>query len=65
MSWALNDEQRAIQARARAYVYVLNGTKYWITGGGVSRMHLVFASTSATPRPRSRRCRIWESTTPI
>ncbi len=23
--------------------YVLNGTKYWITGGGVSRVHLVFA----------------------
>lgn len=23
--------------------YVLNGTKYWITGGGVSRLHLIFA----------------------
>lgn len=23
--------------------YVLNGTKHWITGGGVSRLHLVFA----------------------
>ena len=23
--------------------YILNGTKYWITGGGVSRLHLVFA----------------------
>ncbi|MEM8553210.1 MAG: 3-sulfinopropanoyl-CoA desulfinase [Pseudomonadota bacterium] len=23
--------------------YVLNGTKYWITGGGVSRTHLIFA----------------------
>lgn len=23
--------------------YVLNGEKYWITGGGVSRLHLVFA----------------------
>ncbi len=23
--------------------YVLNGTKHWITGGGVSRMHLIFA----------------------
>lgn len=23
--------------------YVLNGQKYWITGGGVSRLHLVFA----------------------
>ena len=24
-------------------VYVLNGKKHWITGGGVSRLHLVFA----------------------
>ena len=23
--------------------YVLNGTKHWITGGGVSQLHLVFA----------------------
>jgi alkylation response protein AidB-like acyl-CoA dehydrogenase len=23
--------------------YILNGEKYWITGGGVSRLHLVFA----------------------
>jgi 3-sulfinopropanoyl-CoA desulfinase len=23
--------------------YILNGTKYWITGGGVSRVHLIFA----------------------
>ncbi len=23
--------------------YILNGTKHWITGGGVSRMHLIFA----------------------
>ena len=23
--------------------YVLNGTKHWITGGGVSRLHLIFA----------------------
>ena len=23
--------------------YVLNGTKHWITGGGVSKLHLVFA----------------------
>ena len=23
--------------------FVLNGTKYWITGGGVSRLHLIFA----------------------
>ncbi|NKB61758.1 MAG: acyl-CoA dehydrogenase [Gammaproteobacteria bacterium] len=23
--------------------YIINGTKYWITGGGVSRIHLIFA----------------------
>src|SRR5262249_41325563 len=23
--------------------YILNGEKYWITGGGVSRLHLIFA----------------------
>src|SRR5258707_8454181 len=23
--------------------YVINGSKHWITGGGVSRLHLVFA----------------------
>jgi len=23
--------------------YVINGTKYWITGGGVSKVHLIFA----------------------
>ena len=23
--------------------YVLNGRKHWITGGGVSRLHLIFA----------------------
>ena len=31
------------RADRRGDVYVLNGTKHWITGGGVSRMHLVFA----------------------
>ena len=31
------------RADRRGDAYVLNGTKHWITGGGVSRMHLVFA----------------------
>ncbi len=31
------------RADRRGDVYVLNGTKHWITGGGVSRLHLVFA----------------------
>ena len=31
------------RADRRGDAYVLNGTKHWITGGGVSRTHLVFA----------------------
>ncbi len=30
-------------ARRSGGKYILNGTKHWITGGGVSRLHLVFA----------------------
>ena len=31
------------RAERKGDAYVLNGTKHWITGGGVSRLHLVFA----------------------
>ena len=31
------------RADRRGKHYVINGTKHWITGGGVSRLHLVFA----------------------
>ncbi len=31
------------RADQRGNRYVLNGTKHWITGGGVSRLHLIFA----------------------
>lgn len=31
------------RADQRGDNYVLNGTKHWITGGGVSKLHLVFA----------------------
>jgi alkylation response protein AidB-like acyl-CoA dehydrogenase len=31
------------RADKRGGVYVLNGRKHWITGGGISRLHLVFA----------------------
>jgi 3-sulfinopropanoyl-CoA desulfinase len=31
------------RADRRGAGYVINGRKYWITGGGVSRLHLVFA----------------------
>ena len=31
------------RADKRGDIYVLNGRKHWITGGGVSRLHLVFA----------------------
>ncbi len=30
-------------ARKRGNTYVLNGCKHWITGGGVSKLHLIFA----------------------
>ncbi|MEO0621792.1 MAG: 3-sulfinopropanoyl-CoA desulfinase [Pseudomonadota bacterium] len=30
-------------ARRRGDVYVIDGQKHWITGGGVSRLHLIFA----------------------
>ncbi|MEJ7929488.1 3-sulfinopropanoyl-CoA desulfinase [Ramlibacter sp. AN1015] len=33
----------ATRADRKGDHYVLNGEKYWITGGGVSRLHLVFA----------------------
>ncbi len=31
------------RAEKRGDVYVINGKKHWITGGGVSRLHLIFA----------------------
>ena len=31
------------RADRKGDAYVLNGTKHWITGGGVSRLHLIFA----------------------
>ena len=31
------------RADKRGDVYILNGRKHWITGGGISRLHLVFA----------------------
>ncbi|MCC5987376.1 MAG: acyl-CoA dehydrogenase family protein [Pararhodobacter sp.] len=31
------------RADKRGERYVLNGTKHWITGGGVSKLHLIFA----------------------
>ena len=31
------------RADKRGHAYVINGAKHWITGGGVSRLHLVFA----------------------
>jgi alkylation response protein AidB-like acyl-CoA dehydrogenase len=35
--------QMTTRADKRGDRYVLNGKKHWITGGGVSRLHLVFA----------------------
>jgi len=39
-SAATEMKTRAVKSGGR---YLLNGTKYWITGGGVSRVHLIFA----------------------
>ena len=33
----------ATRADRKGDRYILNGTKHWITGGGVSRLHLIFA----------------------
>jgi 3-sulfinopropanoyl-CoA desulfinase len=35
--------QMTTRADRRGDHYLLNGEKYWITGGGVSRLHLIFA----------------------
>lgn len=35
--------QMTTRADKRGDTYVLNGMKHWITGGGVSRLHLIFA----------------------
>lgn len=37
-------------ARRMGDHYVLNGTKHWITGGGVSKLHLIFARVLAEDR---------------
>ena len=34
-------------ARRQGDRYILNGTKHWITGGGVSKLHLIFARVLA------------------
>ena len=39
-SAATEMKTRAVKKDGR---YVLNGSKYWITGGGVSKVHLIFA----------------------
>jgi len=35
--------QMTTRAEKRGDTYVLNGKKHWITGGGVSKLHLIFA----------------------
>ena len=35
--------EMSTRADRRGDVYVLNGRKHWITGGGVSKLHLIFA----------------------
>ena len=40
------------RADRRGDVYVLNGRKHWITGGGVSKLHLIFARVYEGGEPR-------------
>ena len=35
--------QMTTRAEKRSDKYIINGKKHWITGGGVSRLHLIFA----------------------
>ena len=35
--------QMTTRAKKRGDKYIINGKKHWITGGGVSRLHLIFA----------------------
>ena len=35
--------QMTTRAEKRGDKYIINGKKHWITGGGVSRLHLIFA----------------------
>lgn len=35
--------QMTTTATKRGDLYIVNGSKHWITGGGVSRLHLIFA----------------------
>ncbi|MBK0399146.1 acyl-CoA dehydrogenase family protein [Limibaculum sp. M0105] len=44
--------QMATTARRVAGGYVLDGAKHWITGGGVSRLHLIFARVIEGGRDR-------------
>ncbi|MBY4895287.1 acyl-CoA dehydrogenase family protein [Rhodobacteraceae bacterium N5(2021)] len=39
--------QMQTTAQKRGKTYVLNGRKHWITGGGVSKLHLIFAQVLA------------------
>jgi len=39
-------------AELRGDKYIINGQKYWITGGGVSRFHLIFAKLIEDGEPK-------------
>ena len=46
------------RADRRGDTWVLNGKKHWITGGGVSRLHLIFARVFRRGRHRARHRRL-------
>ena len=43
--------EMATRADHKGDRYILNGTKHWITGGGVSKFHLIFARVFENEEP--------------
>ena len=44
--------EMSTRADHKADHYILNGTKHWITGGGVSKFHLIFARVFENEEPQ-------------
>ncbi|MDP6656641.1 MAG: acyl-CoA dehydrogenase family protein, partial [SAR324 cluster bacterium] len=44
--------EMATRADRKGDRYIINGTKHWITGGGISKFHLIFARVFENEEPR-------------
>ncbi len=44
--------EMAIRADHKGGRYILNGTKHWITGGGVSKFYLIFVRVFENEEPQ-------------